>query len=88
MFLVDKQYGAINTRTCADGIKQIRDESYNNHDYASPTCANNSVMIASALEAKEGHDVAIIDIPGTYLHTYVDKNGKQRIIMLFKGEFE
>ena len=40
----------------------------------------------SLLEAKEGHDVAIVDIPGTYLHTYVDKHGEQRIIMLFKGK--
>ena len=43
-------------------------------------------MITSALEAKEGHIVAIIDIPSTYLHTYVDKHGEHRIIMLFKGK--
>ena len=33
-------------------------------------------MIALALEAKEGHDMDIIDIPGAYLHTYMDKHGK------------
>ena len=41
-------------------------------------------MIVSALEAKEGCDVVIIDIPGVYLHTYIDKHVKQRIILLFK----
>ena len=45
-------------------------------------------MIALALEAKECRDMDIIDIPGSYLHTYMDKYGKQIIIMLFKGEFE
>ena len=86
MFLVEKQYYTIKDRTCADGRKQRRDGSYNKHDYASPTCANNSVMIAPALESKEGCDVVIIDIPGGYLHTYVDKHVKQRVIMLFKGK--
>ena len=71
---MEKQYGNIKARTCAYGTKQ--------------RSANNSVMITSALEAKEGRGVAIIDIPGTYLHTYVDKHGKQRIIMLFKRKFE
>ena len=42
-------------------------------------------MITSAFEAKEGRDVDDIDISGVYLHTYVDKHGKQRIVMLFKG---
>ena len=71
MFLVEKLDSTIKARTYADGIKQRRDDSYNKHDYASPTCENNSIMIKSALEAKEGHDVAIIDIPGAYLHTYM-----------------
>ena len=54
------------------------------YDY--PNFPNNSVMITSALDAKEGCGVAIIDIHGVYLHTYVDKHGKKRIIMLFKGK--
>ena len=43
-------------------------------------------MITSELEAKEVRYVAIIDIPGAYLYNYMDQNGKQRIIMLFKVE--
>ena len=38
MFLVEKLDGAIKARTWAGGIIQRRDERYNNHDYASPTC--------------------------------------------------
>jgi len=30
--------------------------------------------------------VASIDIPGAYLHTYMDKHGNKKIIMLFKGK--
>ena len=86
MFLVEKRDGTIKDRTCSDGIKQRRYKNYNKHDYASPTCVNNSVMITSALEFKEGRDVAIIDTPGAYLNIYVNKNGKHRIIMLFKGK--
>ena len=44
-------------------------------------------MIMSELEAKEGRDVDIIDIPGTYLHTYVDKHGKKIIIVMFRGNW-
>ena len=70
MFLIEKQDGTIKGRACADGSKQRRDESYNKHDYASPTCAKNSIMVTSAIEAKEGRDMAIIDIlrVSPYLH--------------------
>ena len=71
---MEKRYYTIKDITCADGSKQRRYDSYNKNDYDSPTCANKSVLIASAIEAKEGCDVVIIDIPGAYLHTYVDKN--------------
>ena len=30
--------------------------------------------------------MAITDTSGAYLHTFVDKHGKKRIIMLFKGK--
>ena len=49
MFLIEKRYGKTKGRACADGSKQRRDESYNKHDYASPTCANNSIMVTSAM---------------------------------------
>ena len=60
VFLVEKLDGAIKAITCADGIKQKRGDSYKNHDYDSPTCANNIFMITLAREAKEGRDVDII----------------------------
>ena len=52
MFLLEKRYGTIKDRTYADGSKQRRYDIYNKHGYAPPTCANNSAVITSALEAK------------------------------------
>jgi len=78
MFLIEKRDGTSKVRACVDGSKQRRDESYNKNDYALPTCTNESIMITSAIEAKEGRDVAIIDIPDAYLHNYIDKHGNEK----------
>jgi len=86
IFFIEKRDSMLKARPCADRSKQRRDKSYNKHGYASPTCANNSIMIASAIETKEGRDVDIIYIPGAYLNTYIDKHGNEKIIMLFKGK--
>ena len=88
MFLLGKQDGTIKARTCTDGGKQIRDDIHNKHYCASSNCANNIVMITSALEAKKFREVRIINILGAYIHTYMDKHGKQRIIIIFKGKLE
>jgi len=42
VFLIEKQDGTLKLSPCVDESKQRRDESYNKHDYVSPTCANNS----------------------------------------------
>ena len=86
MLLVDKLDVAIKAKTCVDGSKQRSSDGYKKHDYDFIACATNSVMITAVLESKEGRNVAIIYIHGEYLHTYVDKHGEQRIIMLFKGK--
>ena len=86
MFIAEKRDGTTQSRTCADGSKQIIIDSHNKHDYTPPTCADNNVMITAALEAQTFREVAIIDIPGAYLHTYFDKNGEQRIVIFLEGE--
>ena len=63
-------------------------DSYNKHDYPSPTCANNSVVIKSVIESKEGRDVAIVDTQGVYLHTYVDKHGKQKLSCFLRRGYQ
>ena len=47
----------------------------------SPTISNEGVMLTSAIDAHEGRDVAVIDVPGAFLHAFMDED----IIMLLKG---
>ena len=58
---------AIKGRTCADGSKQKRylgkDESV-----ASPTVSLESLFTTLVIDAHEEGDIAILDIPGAYLH--------------------
>ena len=79
MFLVGKRDVTIKARTCADGIKHRRGDSYKNKYYASTNFANNSVMNTDILEAKEGSDVYIIgrvtsqDVPANLILWYIAK---------------
>ena len=50
MFLIKKQDSTLKASACADGSKQRRYESYEKHEYASQTCANNSIMTTSAID--------------------------------------
>ena len=65
MFVKQKRCGKIKARGCADGRKQ-RDYT-NKEDASSPTVAIESIMILCAIDAKEGRDVATVDIPGALL---------------------
>ena len=52
-------------RLVADGRKQ---RAYSEPmDAASPTVAKKSVLITDVIDAKEGRDVATLDLPGAYL---------------------
>jgi hypothetical protein len=65
---------------CADGHKQ-KYGTWVKQDTTSPTVATESVFITAVIDAQEGRDVACFDIPGAFLHAYVDKD----ISMLLKG---
>ena len=54
-------------RTCANGRKQKR---YLKHGETipSPTASLEAIIGTLLIDAKEGRDVAIFDIPGAYLH--------------------
>jgi hypothetical protein len=67
IFLTEKRDGRIKGRTCADGSKQrawiSKDEA------SSPTVALESVMLSATIDAKEGREVAVIDIPNAFIQT-------------------
>jgi hypothetical protein len=79
MFLKEKRDGTIKGRTCADGRKQR--ETAEPGAATSPTVSLESVLITSTIEAYEGREVAVVDIPGAYLSADMD----EEVIMLLRG---
>jgi hypothetical protein len=71
MFLTKKRSGRIKGRGCADGRKQRLHTAKG--DASSPTVAIEAVMLSCVIDAKEGRDVAIIDIPGAFMHADMDE---------------
>ena len=70
MFLKRKRDGSLKSRACADG--SVQRPLYTKAEVSSPTVATESVMLTAVVDAHEGRDVAIMDIPGAFLHTMMD----------------
>ena len=86
MHLVKKRDGRVRARGCADGSKQRKEPGYKKGNTASPTVHNDSTFITSAIDAKEGRDVMIVDLPGAFLHTLRQAGvNKKQLHMVLKG---
>ena len=83
MFLKQKQYQSIKGRMVACGNKQRR--HIDKTDATSPTAALESVLLTSTIDAKEGRDVAIIDIPNAFVTTRIE-NKKDIVIITLRGK--
>jgi hypothetical protein len=71
MFLKRKRCGTIKGRGCADGRKQ---RAYTDKDEAtSPTIATEAVFLTAVIDALEGRDVAVVDVPGAFMQTDMDE---------------
>ena len=66
MFLTEKMDGAIKARACADGSKQ--QEYMTKEEVAAPTVMLEPIFVTAAIDAKEGRDIAVMDLPGAFLH--------------------
>ena len=81
----EKRDGTVKARICANGSKQKKylqpEESI-----TSPTSSNEGVLASFMIDAYEKRTVAVLDIPGAYLHAKV-KHGKSRVIMKLQGEY-
>jgi hypothetical protein len=77
MFLTEKRNGTIKARGCADGRSQR--EYTEKSDAASPTVAIESVFITCCIDAREGRDVATVDIPGAFMHADMDQTVHMRL---------
>merc|ERR1712137_162364 len=66
-----KRDGRIKGRSCVDGRPQ---RAYTpREECASPTMANESLMVIAAIAAKEKRDVATADVAGAYLNAEMDE---------------
>ena len=81
IFLTEKRDGRIKARACANGSKQRKWMSRENT--SSPTVSLQSVFITCAIEAHEGRDVAIVDIPNAFVQT---PHVGETVYMKIRGE--
>ena len=82
IFLKDNRYGSIKGRGVADGRKQW--DKIEPKDATSPTVSTEAVMITATIDALEGRDVAVVDIPGAYLSADMDNETH----VVFRGTLE
>ena len=70
VFLKMKRCGRLKARAFVDGHKQR--SLYAREDYSSPTVCTKSVLLSAVIEAFEGRNVKILDIPGAFLNCIID----------------
>ena len=71
IFLKKKRCGRIKACACTDGRKQRL--LYSKEDASSPTVRTESVLLTLLIDAMEGRDVAIVDVPGAFLQARLDE---------------
>eukprot|EP00957_Ditylum_brightwellii_P099242 7559239-Ditylum_brightwellii.AAC.1 len=79
MFIVEKRNGDIKARKCTVGSKQRTFLGYLKLEWASPTVPTDGVIITSTIEAHQGRDVAIVDLPNAFLNA---PNNEQTLMLL------
>jgi len=80
IFIKQKKSGEIKGRTAAGGNKQ---QGYiNQEDASSPTVLTKSMILTSMINAIKERDIAIIDIPNTFIQTEVMNKNKRVIVCI------
>ena len=51
-------------------------------EWASPTVSTDGIIITSTIEAHQGHDIAIADLPNAFLNAF----NNEQTLMLLKGK--
>jgi hypothetical protein len=80
MFLKEKLDRTIKGRACAEGRKQR--EGSTKSDTTSPTVSLEAVLTTSTIDAFEGRDVAIVDVPGAFLTANMD----EEVLLCLRGK--
>ena len=78
--ITEKRTGKIKGRMCANGSRQ---QKYlkEGENFASPTASLESIMATLVIDAQEGRDIAIADVPGAYLHAKFPNDKKVTLHM-------
>ena len=71
VLIEEKRDGRIKGRAVADGSQQR--QHVDKEKAASPTASLESIMLTSVIEASEGREVAVTDIPNAFIQTDVEK---------------
>ena len=80
IIMKQKRTGEIKGRTVAGGNKQ---RGYvDKEESSSPTVATESVILTSIIDAEEGRETAVIDIPNAFIQTVVEDKNKRVIIRI------
>jgi hypothetical protein len=82
VFVKRKRTGQIKARKVAGGNKQR--DFISKENASSPTVATESVLITSLVDAQENRDVAIVDVPSTFIQTVVEDN-EGKVVMRIRG---
>jgi hypothetical protein len=80
MFLKKKHDGKIKGRTVDGGNKQH--DYISKEDASSPTVATEAVLFPCIIDSKEGHDVAVVDIPNAFVQTRVENEKDMAFIKI------
>ena len=83
MFLKEKRDQSVKGRVVAGGDKQRG--KIDKLDASSPTAALESVLLTAVIDAHEGRDVAVIDIPNAFVQTRLEDD-KDKAIMRLRGK--
>jgi hypothetical protein len=70
IFAEEKRDGKIKARKVVNGNKQR--DYITKEDVSSPTVSAEAVMLTCVIDAVEGRDVAIIDVPNAFVQTVVE----------------
>jgi hypothetical protein len=82
MFLKLKRDGKIKGRTVAGGYKQC--DYISKEDASSPTIATESVLLSCTIDVEEHRDIAVLDIPNSFVQTRVE-NEKDMAFIKIRG---
>ena len=71
MFLKRKRCGKVKGRGCADGRKQ---RAYiSKEESTAPTVCTEAVFLTAVIDALEGREVVVLDVPGAFMQADIDE---------------